>query len=143
MSLFGLLGAGSGSSIIRSPFVILSYSLARLERMCSNLLGGPGFGGGWLDMALFQAQMGDRLTSATISGSWCQRNIVDMKECICHGIADYTAGIASSTIFVFEEKTAVDELRSHNGFIRHRLESKASLHIVAIPKKSVLIIGIE
>src|SRR5271163_1765635 len=37
MSLFGLLGAGSGSSTIRSPFVILSHSLARLERMRSNL----------------------------------------------------------------------------------------------------------
>jgi hypothetical protein len=38
MSLFGPLGAGSGSSTIRSPFVILSHSLARLERMRSNLL---------------------------------------------------------------------------------------------------------
>ena len=37
MSLFGLLRAGSGSSTIRSPFVILSHSLARLERMHSNL----------------------------------------------------------------------------------------------------------
>jgi hypothetical protein len=66
-----------------------------------------------------------------------------LKEFICHGIADYTAGIASSTIFVFEEKTVVDELRSHNSFIWHRTESKASLHIVAIPKKSVPIIEIE
>jgi hypothetical protein len=41
MSLFGLLGAGSGSSTIRSPFVILSHSLARLERMRSNLLPPP------------------------------------------------------------------------------------------------------
>jgi hypothetical protein len=53
MSLFELLGVGSGSSTIRSPFVILSRSLARLERMRSNLPGGGAeFGGGWLDMAL-------------------------------------------------------------------------------------------
>jgi len=37
MSFVGLLGAGSGSSTIRSPFVILSHSLVRLERMRSNL----------------------------------------------------------------------------------------------------------
>ena len=37
MSLFGLLRDGSGPSIIRSPFMILSHSLARLERMRSNL----------------------------------------------------------------------------------------------------------
>ena len=37
ISLFGLLRAGSGSSTIKSPFVILSRSLARLERMRSNL----------------------------------------------------------------------------------------------------------
>src|SRR5271155_2367425 len=34
MSLFGLLRAGSGSSTIRSPFMIPSQSLARLERTC-------------------------------------------------------------------------------------------------------------
>ena len=34
MSLFGLLRAGSGSSTIRSPFMILSRSLGRLERTC-------------------------------------------------------------------------------------------------------------
>jgi hypothetical protein len=32
MRLFGLLGAGSGFSTTRSPFVILSHSLARLEK---------------------------------------------------------------------------------------------------------------
>jgi hypothetical protein len=37
MSLFGLLGAGSGSSTIRSPFMVLSHSLARLERIRSGL----------------------------------------------------------------------------------------------------------
>jgi hypothetical protein len=37
ISLFRLLRAGSGSSAIRSPFMILSHSLARLERMRSNL----------------------------------------------------------------------------------------------------------
>jgi hypothetical protein len=48
MSLFRLLGAGSGSSTIRSPFVILSHSLARLERIRSNLPPGGGveIGGG-------------------------------------------------------------------------------------------------
>src|SRR2546423_9692982 len=34
MSLFGLLRAGSGSSTIRSQFMILSQSLGRLERTC-------------------------------------------------------------------------------------------------------------
>jgi hypothetical protein len=34
MNLFGLLRAGSGSSTIRGPFMILSQSLARLERTC-------------------------------------------------------------------------------------------------------------
>jgi len=37
ISLFGLLRAGSGSSTIKSQFVILSHFLARLERMRSNL----------------------------------------------------------------------------------------------------------
>jgi hypothetical protein len=87
--------------------------------------------------------MDNRLTLATISGSRCRRNIVDSKEFVCHGIADYTAGIASSIIFAFEEKTVVDELRFQNSSTRHTPESKASLHIVAIPKKSVPIIEIE
>jgi hypothetical protein len=43
ISLFRLLRAGSGSSIIRSPFMILSHSLARLKRIRSNL---PPVGGG-------------------------------------------------------------------------------------------------
>jgi hypothetical protein len=37
ISLFRLLRAGSGSSAIRSRFMILSHSLARLERIRSNL----------------------------------------------------------------------------------------------------------